>query len=219
MGAFTPGNVNVARKDQAQTFTETQTIAEGKEFALGASGRLFTSGNSSYFGHNVRWDGSNWVRTMALNHAWLATIDQATGDFYIRTSTDAGNTVGSVITLLERFRIGKNGQTNLRGAAGRDALVIQSGADDRLEIDDVGKVKWRPAGGGAADTNLERAGVAHLRTNGRLSLAGSNSFMEMVIAAPEGSVTAQPGSFVMDVVNGRAWVKRTGTGNTGWVEV
>lgn len=35
-------------------------------------------------------------------------------------------------------------------------------------------------------------------------------------ASPEGSVTASPGDYYLQTSPGAAWIKETGTGNTGW---
>lgn len=37
--------------------------------------------------------------------------------------------------------------------------------------------------------------------------------------SPEGSVTASPGATYLDTSSNGFWVKKTGTGNTGWIQL
>lgn len=37
--------------------------------------------------------------------------------------------------------------------------------------------------------------------------------------SPEGVVTASPGSTYLQTESGSFWMKQTGTGNTGWLEI
>lgn len=45
---------------------------------------------------------------------------------------------------------------------------------------------------------------------------GSSVFVTQYAGSPESNVTADPGSFCLDTTNGEAYIKKTGTGNTGW---
>lgn len=55
--------------------------------------------------------------------------------------------------------------------------------------------------------------IAQLGTtvNGTGGLTGSGS--------PEGVVTAEPGAVYLDTTNNSLWIKRTGSGNTGWIQL
>lgn len=98
-----------ARKDQAQTFTEDQTIAAAKALLVGASALgAETAAGGIYGGYNARWNGANYVRIAAVNAAALWNV-QTNGDLVFYSNSDALNTVGSIVTLLERFRISKSG--------------------------------------------------------------------------------------------------------------
>lgn len=61
--------------------------------------------------------------------------------------------------------------------------------------------------GSAVTTSLDYL-VSQLALTGDSAGAGS----------PEGVVTRSPGAWYWDTTNKRAWVKDSGTGNTGWVE-
>jgi len=54
-------------------------------------------------------------------------------------------------------------------------------------------------------------------------LSSSTADVQMFVlstgASPEGVVTASPGDIAFDTSNGRLYLKRTGTGNTGWREI
>jgi len=56
-----------------------------------------------------------------------------------------------------------------------------------------------------------------------LQLSSSTADVQMFVlstgASPEGVVTASPGDIAFDTSNGRLYIKRTGTGNTGWVQI
>lgn len=75
---------------------------------------------------------------------------------------------------------------------------------------------------------------AHLRTDGvfeiRSGVGGGTAVLRLTTTAgdvqvfaynttPEGAITASPGDKCFDYTNGREYLKRTGTGNTGWVQI
>jgi hypothetical protein len=74
---------------------------------------------------------------------------------------------------------------------------------------------WKGTGGTWAMPGTPIVGLSEQATNGAVHLSGTG--------APEGAVTAAPGSTwlqtdsTVDVKGWICWVKATGTGNTGWV--
>jgi hypothetical protein len=69
------------------------------------------------------------------------------------------------------------------------------------------------------------SGITDIRGGGSststLRLTNSNGSIDNFIrtSTPEGAVTAGPGSLCLDITAGRLYLKRTGTGNTGWRQI
>lgn len=94
---------------KAQTVTEDLTIEEENHVLLGDSGSVGSHASKTvYFARNAKRVGGVWVRTLADNDALLLESD-STGDLFIYTNTDAGNTVGSAITWSTRIHMSKAG--------------------------------------------------------------------------------------------------------------
>lgn len=113
----------------------------------------------------------------------------------------ANNTAAAPTLLLE-----PSGNSGWRwdGTLGDVASVD---AIDRLMMRVVGSTEI--SSGVAAGT----APVLILR-----STAGPSSVL-VTAASPEGTFTATVGAIALDVVAGRLYLKRTGSGNTGWVQI
>lgn len=118
-----------------------------------------------------------------------------------RFLASANNTASAPTVLLE-----PSGNSGWRwdGTLGDVASVD---AVDRLMMRVVGSTEI--SSGVAAGT----APVLILR-----STAGPSSVL-VTAASPEGTFTATVGAIALDVVAGRLYLKRTGTGNTGWVQI
>lgn len=118
--------------NRAQTFTEDQTFETGNVLRLGDGGtfgQLGPGGGPEWF-YNVRWDGANYVRLLADNEAGRLLLGN-NGDLVYYTNTDALDTVGSVITWGERWRITKAGLmtgTQAGGVSTADQQVVNSTA-------------------------------------------------------------------------------------------
>ena len=80
-----------------------------------------------------------------------------------------------------------------------------------------GSVAFRSAAG---DVVMRPAGVGHVRVSSDAEPVGFSSLLGR--GAPEGVVAAPPGSDYRNLDGGAGstlWVKRTGSGNTGWFAV
>lgn len=58
--------------------------------------------------------------------------------------------------------------------------------------------------------------LAALRSGG---ISGGGVAGEVGVGSPEGALTAEPGTTYYDTASGGFWVKGTGSGNTGWVQL
>ena len=89
-----------------------------------------------------------------------------------------------------------------------NGVVVSVDAVDRIRAMVSGKTDIRSGvGGGTA--------VLQLSTN----VADAQVFVIATGSSPEASVTGSPGDVCLDTSNGRLYLKRTGTGNTGWVQI
>lgn len=227
---------------RAQTFTEDQTIETGKHQAFGDWGAVVggTDKNTILFVANARWDGANWVRTRAdVDASRIYLADKR--DFVFESASDAGATIGSVITWSEKFRITKDGTIKLSRMNLVDGRVESSRADGLyLQYNQPsGDVLITPAAGGTArilfgnagsvDTNIYRGGANMLQTDDALRLMVTDTALALISGwtdrgiafrngSPEGAIGANIGSLCCDVYNGRLWVKQSGTGTVGWVQ-
>lgn len=80
------------------------------------------------------------------------------------------------------------------------------------------------AASGVASTDiipivLDPAGAAALRkaTIGDIAAAGAGGLSGA--GSPEGAVIASPGVTYLNTTDDSFWVKKTGTGNTGWINL
>lgn len=196
-----PDLSNYARKDQAQTFTEDQTVESGNSLLLGSAGLLHGfNADSVEWLLNARWVAPNYVRTEAINRATRLEQNNV-GDLVYFTNSDAGNTVGSIITWAERFRITKAGVVTSSGALGSHAALAHMTADAGPDNT-------------TAETNLFSFSIpgGTLGTTGVLRLtlwgdAAASSMTDTTFRAKYGASTLQQSNYQHQATSGnrRKW--------------
>lgn len=98
-----------------------------------------------------------------------------------------------------------------------DGDPVPVGVGDYFKADWPGvfeKIEAIATGGGAVLV----VGYGASETSAGVTVSGSGAGI-VVSASPEGSVTADPGALAYNTTDGGFWVKATGTGNTGWVQL
>lgn len=118
---------------------------------------------------------------------------------------------------------------------------------NKFHIKDDGTLRWGPGGTAAPDTSLYRYAADELRTDATLNpdaqgsqglgtinnwwgplwakelniktTSSDDARISTNAGTPEGVVTGNPGDVCLDVTNGQAYVKASGTGSTGWKEL
>lgn len=188
-----------AQLGTAQTWTEDQTMEAGNVWLLGTSGVVGTTvaGGTVVRTFNAKYDGANWIRTIATGHASI--LEQHTsGDLVYYVNSDGGSTVGSVITWTERWRIKKDGEVVLTRGIDGTALRGMIAAAKRFEIGVTGGLqRW------ATDGSTEWPHLLH----GQFDPNGNN-------VAPPGSVFQRRDGGV----GTSFFIKESGAGsNLGWV--
>lgn len=190
-GAWVPEVISAggAKTNEANTWTEDQTIEANNVLFLGTAGASGQAGSSPFHSYNARFDGTNWVRLLADNDASHVAL-AANGDLVFYTNTDAGNTVGSIITWGEKFRIAKNGSTTFTSfirairdtAAGNTwSSQVTGDSQDRFAVRADGQVEWGPGGVAARDTNLYRVSANTLGTDDAFSAGvGTNWLIRLL---------------------------------------
>ena len=119
-----------------------------------------------------------------------------------RFLASANNTAAAPTVLIEPA-----GNSGLYWDA-TNGVVMSVDAVERIRAMVSGKTDIRSGvGGGTA--------VLQLSTN----VADAQVFVIATGSSPEASVTGSPGDVCLDTSNGRLYLKRTGTGNTGWVQI
>lgn len=119
-----------------------------------------------------------------------------------RFLASANNTAANPTVLIEPA-----GNSGLYWDA-TNGVVMSVDAVERIRAMVSGKTDIRSGvGGGTA--------VLQLSTN----VADAQVFVIATGSSPEASVTGSPGDVCIDTSNGRLYLKRTGTGNTGWVQI
>lgn len=223
-----------ASTGSANTWTEDQTIEDGNHWLVGTRGAALLAVANSHLdlaGYNWDFDGANYVRRLGDNAASLLRL-ATNGDLIYYTATDAGATVGSVITWGEKLRVTKSGSLKVTGLG--IAELDRIGGDPALALtrDGVGVVSLYGGAGGAAALRIMAAGAAalwatinsagvtseaYMTATRFVHKAATDRFLQWGSGSPEGVVTAAQGSLYGDTTNGRLYVKNTGTGNTGWL--
>lgn len=152
--------------------------------------------------------------TAAINYTNATTGQDYPGAVYLLDLTSPATSENGTILLQSTI-------TDAEGNTGQNGQYLQSNVE--------GKVIWSdPAGfngnfGGQRGINLaEGTSVTDATTYGQLNdRVSAGTRIGSGNALPEGSITANPGELYVSIVSGTAtvWVKATGTGNTGWVQL
>ena len=98
--------------------------------------------------------------------------------------------------------------------AGNSGLYWDATNGVLVSVDGANRIETRVGGRCAISSNAAST-VPILRLS-NLTLAQETFVYN---ATPEGALTANPGALCLDATNGRLYIKRTGTGNTGWVQI
>jgi hypothetical protein len=95
-----------------------------------------------------------------------------------------------------------------------DPVPCAAGDTFKADFPGVFETVHAEAGGGEAVIIFGRGNTASKITGG--SIGGSAI---IITSSPEGSVIASPGALAYNTTDGGYWVKATGVGNTGWVQL
>jgi len=101
-------------------------------------------------------------------------------------------------------------------------LIANSQASASLGWNAGISIGFGAGGASSHDTVLSRSAANELTLYGATSSSYSNlttNLLRRNAGTPEGVVSAPVGATCQDTTNGRIYVKRTGTGNTGWLQM
>lgn len=200
------------RITKENTSTNTITIAppSGGTINGAAVDATMLAPGSAQAGVTSRGD-MEWIVQRVATNTWRLTGGA------VRYGTDNGVVVSNYLSATQLVSTSNgtaaNNSIQLANAATR-GMSYDAAKGLMLCVDSVERVRLTSAGrmeviSGAASTNP----VLILASN-------AGDYRTFVISgSPESVITGDPGDKCLDVTNGREYLKRTGTGNTGWLEV
>jgi hypothetical protein len=133
-------------------------------------------------------------------------------------STNGGSATFSGDVTAARFLGSANNTaaapTFLVEPAGNSGLYWDATNGVVISVDAVERMQFRTGGRCAVSS-----GVGATFPVLRLASTVAVSEWFFSTATPEAALTASPGAVSLDCTNGRLYLKRTGSGNTGWVQI
>lgn len=165
--------------------------------------------------------------TSTLHPAWtLGTITFTLGATapmvaFTPTGNIAATTVSAALAELDTEKVAGPGVVTDRAIVtynGTGGVTIRDNAN--ATVDASGNIQAPKLGAGVAPTyQLDAStGAAGTTAVARLATTSGTSKVFVYNSTPEGVVTGSVGDLCVDATNGYMYQKRTGTGNTGWVQ-
>ena len=213
-GAFGFFNVTLAMiaaavKSAAQGVESLRQIYTSTPAAIGtaaAGSSVLAAAGDHVHAHGAQTDGSHHAVATTSVAGFMSAADKTLIDAITSTSVtspqiraSANGSASAPSVLIE-----PSGNSGLFWDATNGVVLSVDGAD-RLRVLVSGISQFVRTG---------TSGRSVIFTN-----SSGSSGIALVGGSPEGVVAADPSTLCLDFTNGRLYLKRTGTGNTGWVQI